>query len=64
MLSTLKGLDPCYYGPREGRNYEYYIEKLIEFLQNNKNNENLKTVSNLKMKRVWVNSIAQSIVYR
>lgn len=48
LLSILKGLDPCYYDPKEDRHHEYYTKKLTEFLQNNKNNKNLKTVLNLK----------------
>ncbi|WP_265035337.1 MULTISPECIES: ankyrin repeat domain-containing protein [unclassified Wolbachia] len=48
LLNIVKGLDPCYYDQKEDRHCEYYIEKLKNFLQSNKNNQDLKTVLNLK----------------
>lgn len=48
LLNILKSLDPCHYDQKEDRHCEYYIEKLKNFLQINKNNQDLKTVLNLK----------------
>ncbi|MFP3024134.1 MAG: ankyrin repeat domain-containing protein [Wolbachia sp.] len=48
LLNIVKGLDPCHYDQKEDRHCEYYIEKLKNFLQSNKNNQDLKTVLNLK----------------
>ncbi|MDG7053569.1 MAG: ankyrin repeat domain-containing protein, partial [Wolbachia endosymbiont of Alcedoecus sp.] len=48
LLNILKGLDPCYYDPKEDRHCEYYVKKLTEFLRSNKNSQDLKTVLNLK----------------
>nr|CAH7726942.1 unnamed protein product [Callosobruchus chinensis] len=48
LLNILKSLDPCHYDQKEDRHCEYYIEKLKNFLQSNKNNQDLKTVLNLK----------------
>ncbi|WP_254229773.1 ankyrin repeat domain-containing protein [Wolbachia pipientis] len=48
LLNILKSLDPCHYDQKEDRHCEYYIEKLKNFLQVNKNNQDLKTVLNLK----------------
>ncbi|QTG99456.1 ankyrin repeat domain-containing protein [Wolbachia endosymbiont of Rhagoletis indifferens] len=48
LLNIVKGLDPCHYDQKEDRHCEYYIEKLKNFLQSNKNNQDLKAVLNLK----------------
>ncbi|MGL9759184.1 MAG: ankyrin repeat domain-containing protein [Wolbachia sp.] len=48
LLNILKGLDPCYYDPKEDRHCEYYVKKLTEFLRNNRDNQDLKAVLNLK----------------
>lgn len=48
LLNIVKGLDPCHYDQKEDRQCEYYIEKLKNFLQSNKKNQDLKTVLNLK----------------
>ncbi|WP_264336655.1 MULTISPECIES: ankyrin repeat domain-containing protein [unclassified Wolbachia] len=48
LLNIVKGLDPFHYDQKEDRHCDYYIEKLKNFLQSNKNNQDLKTVLNLK----------------
>ncbi|WP_265036675.1 ankyrin repeat domain-containing protein [Wolbachia endosymbiont (group A) of Anomoia purmunda] len=48
LLNILKGLDPCYYNPKEDRHCEYYVKKFTEFLRNNRDNQDLKAVLNLK----------------
>lgn len=41
-------MDPCYYNPKEDRHCEYYVKKFTEFLRNNRDNQDLKAVLNLK----------------